>query len=124
MLKKLKHVTRSKMGWALASLHAVWFVAQIANMGPPDPKLAAEMEAGVQWAGTTLLAGRLFHFTYEAIGMKVLMLVDLPSMIAMIPVELAVSPFARWLEMSLFVRSYCDAGILLMGATVQWLLVG
>lgn len=112
------------MAWLLASLHAVWFVLAIANMSPPAPGLGQYPDRG-GWSSATLLAGRPFHFHYESVALKVLITVDLPAMIAVVPVALLTVPFSNLFRLlGSWTNSYLVAGILLACATCQWILAG
>jgi hypothetical protein len=69
------------VAWVLVCLHASWFLIAIANMSPPAPGLGEFLDGG-GWSSATLFAGRPFHFHYESMVMKLLVLVDFPSMLA------------------------------------------
>jgi hypothetical protein len=111
------------MGWFLACLHAAWFFLAIANMSPPSPGLGEFLDNG-GGSSATLLAGRPFHFHYESLLLKLIILVDLPSLLAMIPFSLLVLPLSKLFHLSFYHCSYSSAALLLFGASCQWLLVG
>jgi hypothetical protein len=119
----VRDVRRSRIAWLLACVHAVWFVLAIANMSPPSPALGDFLDHG-GWSSATLFAGRPFHFHYESAGLKLLMLLDLPSTMAMIPPGILIGLFAKTLGLHFFERSYLDAGLMLLASTLQWLVIG
>lgn len=91
----------------------------VANMSPPSPGLNKLFDADA-----ALFAGRPFHFAYEALPLKVLTLLDMPSMVAAIPVGILVSPLLGAIHVGSFVGSYVAALIELLVASCQWLAVG
>lgn len=119
----LRECRRSRIAWLLATLHAAWFILAIANMSPPSPGLGEFLDSG-GWSSATLLAGRPFHYEYEALALKLLILADLPSMLAILPVSLLLAPVSKVVGSGFYSNSYLSAGLMLMGATCQWLLAG
>jgi len=117
----LKDSARGRLGWLVVCLHAAWFFLAIANMSPPAPGLAKFLDQG-GWSSATLLAGRPFHFEYESLFLKLLILVDLPSMLAVVPLSLLMFP--AHFHISSYQGSYLSAALLLFAASFQWLLVG
>lgn len=111
------------MAWVLVFLHASWFLIAIANMSPPAPWLGEFLDRG-GWSSAMLFAGRPFHFHYESIVMKLLVLVDFPSMLAALPIELLMSPLMSAVHPGSFIGSYVGALIELVTASCQWLAVG
>jgi len=123
-VKKFVHDSvRSRFAWLLVCLHTAWFLLAIANMSPPAPSFAKFLDSG-GWSSATVFAGRPFHFTYESISLKALLIVDMPSMLAGIPFGLFLAPVEKALQVGSFVGSYVDAVVLLLVATCQWLVVG
>jgi hypothetical protein len=82
-------------------------------MSPPSPGFASSLEHG-GWSSAALFAGRPFHLVYESISLQLLILGDLPSMIASIPAALLLFPFNTALHVGLYKGSYEDAAILLL----------
>src|SRR5579864_1985923 len=119
----LRGSTRSRFGWLLVYLHAAWFFLAVANMSPPAPGLGAFFDQG-GGSSATLLAGRPFHFEYESLFLKLLILVDIPAMLAEVPLGLALLPFWKSFHIGFYLGSYLSAAVLLFGASCQWLLVG
>ena len=113
----------SRLGWLLASVHASWFFLAIANMAPPNRAFAQFLE-GVQWSSSTLFAGRPFHFVYESMYLRLLFLVDLPAMLAQLPLIAVLYPLHAVVHPSLRTRSYISAALLLVFATGQWMAMG
>ena len=114
---------KSRIACLLACLHISWFVLAIANMSPPSPALGGFLDQG-GGSSATLLAGRPFHFHYESLELKLLVLADLPSSLAMIPVSLPIAILLKALGFGFYSDSYVTAILVLVGATCQWLLVG
>ena len=123
-IPKFIHVSlRSRMAWLFVCLHAAWFLLAIANMSPPAPGFADFLDKG-GWSSATVLSVRPFHFTYESIFLKVLILVDMPSMLASLPFGFLLAPAEKALHVGSFLGSYVDAVLLLLIATCQWLAIG
>jgi hypothetical protein len=119
----LAEASRSRLAWLLVFLQAAWFLLAIANMSPPSPGLANYIEHG-GWSSATILAGRPFHYHYESLSLQILVLFDLPSWLASIPVAFLVLPFFKIFHPGLYERSYVDAGIFLAVSSLQWLTIG
>ncbi len=114
---------RSRLGWILVCLHAAWFFLAIANMSPPSRAFAKWLES-LSWSDMTLFAGRPFHFYYESLAMKLLILADSPAEIAEIPADLLAMPLLKPFHMDLYSGSYVDALLMLLLASLQWLAFG
>jgi hypothetical protein len=95
----------------------------IANMSPPSPQLAGFLDEG-GWSSATVLAGRPFHFAYESNLLKSLFVVDLPSALATIPLNLVVAAFLKVFHVGSFVGSYFGAGLMFLAGTFEWLALG
>jgi hypothetical protein len=107
-------------------LHASIYVLCIANMSPPDREFADSLDrlyASGGGSSATVFAGRPFHFNYESIPLKLVMLVDVPAAIGAGASGYAVQS-ALWFEPRLYVQSWLDACGLLVVASMQWLLMG
>jgi hypothetical protein len=107
----------------LVCLHAAWFFLAIANMSSPAPGLGRVFDQG-GGSSATLLAGRPFHLEYESLFLKLLILVDIPSTIAMVPLSFLLPLVTTGFHLGFYQGSYLSAAILLFGASCQWLLVG
>lgn len=124
---KFRHVlaeaSRSRLALLLSILHASCFLLAIANMSPPSHEVANFIE---QSSGSTvaILAGRPFHFAYASLFLQLLTLLDLPSMLASIPVGLLLSPLLKLFHVGLYEGSYIGAGIQIAMGSLQWLFVG
>jgi hypothetical protein len=116
-------IARSPVAWFFASLHAAWFLLAVANMSPPSPALGTFLES-VQGATTTLFAGRPFHFHYESIVLQMLISADLPAAFVEVLLALLALPLLKMVRLSLYSASYVGAGLLFLGATCQWLMIG
>jgi hypothetical protein len=118
---------RSRVGWLLAALHAAWFFLAVANMSPPSTDFVKFLERFPGFS-TTLFAGRPFHYAYESPLLQLLLLIDVPAALALLPVSLALSllwlPFARFAHPSLSGSSYVGAALVLLAATCQWVTIG
>ena len=93
------------------------------HMSPPAPWLGEFLDRG-GWSSATLFAGRPFHFHYESMVMKLLVLVDFPSMLAALPIGSLISPLMSAVHAGSFIGSYVGALIELVTASCQWLAVG
>jgi hypothetical protein len=114
---------QSRLAWLLVFIHAAWFLLAIANMSPPSPGLANYIEHG-GGSSASILAGRPFHYEYESLFSKLLLLSDLPSALASIPVALFLLPLFKLFQVGLYEGSYIGAGILLAMGSLQWLIAG
>src|SRR5262249_32002887 len=104
----LKSCSRSRLGWLLAAIHASWFLLAVVNMGPPSPEFAKFLDSGGH-SSTALFAGRPFHWRYETIFLKVLLLLDVPAVLASIPASLLFDPLLKACHVGLLYRSYAGA---------------
>ena len=114
---------RSRLGWLLAAIHALWLDLGIRSMGPPS-RAAANFLESVQGADWTLFAGRPFHFTYQSWVLKSVLLADLPSMLVASVGDLLLWPISFSRHVGRYEGSYISAGLLFAVATGQWLMVG
>lgn len=119
----LKGCCRSRLAWLCVTIHGAWFFLAIANMSPPSRGLGERIDRG-GYVSATLLAGRPFHYTYESIALKLLVLVDLPSFLVCIPVSLLSTPVHVVIHFGSYVSSYVAAALLLTVSSCQWLAVG
>src|SRR5436189_6345290 len=86
------------------------------RFGLPAPWLGEFLDRG-GWSSATLFAGRPFHFHYESMVMKLLVLVDFPSMLAALPIGLLISPLMSAAHAGSFIGSYVGALIELVTAS-------
>jgi hypothetical protein len=114
---------RSRLAWLLVCLHAAWFLLAIANMSPPSTGFADFLDQG-GLSTATLFAGRPFHFHYESMVLKLLILADMPSALALALLDLVSWPLLMNIHLGRYLASYIAAGFLFLIATCQWLLVG
>ena len=119
----LRRCFQSRCAWLLVVIHGAWFFLAVANMSPSSPELGKWIDRGA-YVSTSLLAGRPFHFAYESIAIKFLVLVDFPSFVASIPLGLLLSPLHQFTHFGAYVGSYVAAAILLLMASFQWLVTG
>ena len=71
-----------------------------------------------------MFAGRAFHFTYQSVDLKALVVADLPAGMVQLPLGLLLSPIIKILHIGTYAASYVGAAILFILATCQWLVVG
>jgi hypothetical protein len=118
-----RECVRSRLGWILASIHAMWLALGIRSMGPPSRGAASLLDSldGADW---TLLAGRPFHFTYQSWVLKSVFLADLPAMLVASLTDLLLWPVSIVTHIGRYEGSYIAAGLLFVVATGQWLIVG
>ena len=113
---------QSRLAWLIACVHAAWFFVAIANMAPPSHAFADFLDSG-GGSSAAVFAGRPFHFTYESVPLKVLILADLPSMLVGSALGFLEGLF-KTIHLNLYVASYFGAALLLVIATCQWLVIG
>jgi len=111
------------MAWVFACLHAAWFFAAIASMGPASG-VAAQFRDTLEGADFTVFTGRFFHFYYEPKIVKSLIFADLPAGLAASLAELLVSPLTRLAHLGTYEASYIAAAELLLAGSFQWLVIG
>jgi hypothetical protein len=114
---------RSRLGWLLAATHAIWLSLGIRSMGPPS-RAASDLLDSLQGADWTLFAGRPFHFTYQSLVLKSVLLADLPAMLVASLADLLSWPLLFITHVGRYEGSYLAAGLLFVVATGQWLIVG
>ncbi len=122
IVRLFRESVRSRLGWALAAIHALWFYLGILSMGPPSRTAAIFLD--VQGADWTMFAGRPFHFHYQLWVLKSLVLADLPSMLVVSVGSLLIMPLKLTGHIDTYTGSYIGAGLLFVVATGQWLVVG
>jgi hypothetical protein len=118
-----RECVRSRLGWILAAIHAMWLALGIRSIGPPSRSAANFLDSS-QGADWTLLAGRPFHFTYQSWILKSVFLADLPAMLVASLTDLLVWPVSFVTHVGIYEGSYIAAGLLFVVATGQWLIVG
>jgi hypothetical protein len=118
-----RECTSSRLGWLFACLHVAWFFLAIANMSPPPPALADFLDKGGS-STAAIFAGRPFHYHYESALLQVLVLADFPSKLVEALLGLVSFPLLMNVHLDHFLGSYLGAGLLLLIATFQWLVVG
>ena len=101
---------------------SVVFVA-IANMSPPSRQLAQFLDQG-GWSSASILAGRPFHYYCESNLLKCLFVVDLPSMVAAIPLDFVAAALLKVFRVGILVWSYFGAALMLLAGTFEWLTLG
>lgn len=114
---------RSRLGWLLAAVHALWLDLGIRSMGPPS-RAAANLLDSLQGSDWTLFAGRPFHFTYQSWVLKSVLLVDLPAMLVASLADPLSWPVSFVTHVGRYEGSNIAAGLLFVVATGQWLMVG
>jgi hypothetical protein len=123
VIRSFRASVRSRLGWLLAAIHALWFYLGILSMGPPS-RAAANFLDSLQGADWTLFAGRPFHFTYQSWVLKSVLLADMPSTLVVSAGDLLLWPLWLIKHIDTYGRSYIAAGLLFVVATGQWLMVG
>src|SRR5258707_3601978 len=123
VVEGFRECTSSRLGWLFVCLHAAWFFLAIANMSPPSPALADFLDKGGS-STATIFAGRPFHFHYESALLQLLVLADVPSMLVEALLGLVSFPLLMNVRLGHYLGSYLGAGLLLLIATFQWLVLG
>lgn len=115
---------RSRVGWLLVVIH---FCLLVYDFSQQD-KIPADAERGglIPSAGEVIIAERFIHWHYEPLLLKVIVLLDLPSLIVTGYISTPFVALAARLfpQPSLHFESWIVAVILLFGTSVQWLLIG
>src|SRR5215467_3337905 len=106
--KSIRDAAKSRIAWLLACLHGMAFLVAVANMSPPSPGLGTFLDGG-GGSSATLLAGRPFHFEYESLLLRSLVLLDLPATVAMIPVSFALVSVLKVCGFGFYAFSYVTA---------------
>jgi hypothetical protein len=114
---------RSPVGWVFLTFHAVWFFVAVMAMGPPSRSAAQFWDSfvGADWV---IFAGRPFHFYYEPLIVKSLLVADLPANVVAAMADLCVSPLWRVFHLGTYEASYVAAGKWLLVGSLQWLAIG
>jgi hypothetical protein len=112
---------RKHLGLVLAEIHLIWFLAVVATLcRRPHAEISFLPDGS---SSATLFAGRPFHFEYESVIVKLLMLADIPAALVVGLLEYCSASLLRsWA--SDYARSYIDAGLLLFAGTMQWTVIG
>jgi hypothetical protein len=130
MIQAIRQYWKNWTGLSLALIHAITLTGLILAKNPlPLPEPAAppcppEAFCFDVWennfAGTSIIAGRLFHFSYENTLFQVLMLIDLPGQIAGLLLLLPVQS----MSLSKLTTSYLVGLNWLVFGSIQWWLMG
>jgi hypothetical protein len=119
----LADAERSRLAWVLVLLHAAWFLLTIANMHPPSREFANYLD-GTTGSTATIFAGRSFHYHYESLSLQLLMLFDLPSWLASVPIGLFLTPALNVLHVGTYADPYVAAVVVFLMSSLQWLIIG
>src|SRR5215813_7037609 len=103
----------SRVAWLLACLHGMAFFLAIANMSAPSPGLGRFLDHG-GGSSATLLAGRPFHFVYESLLLRWIVVLDLPATLFMILVNFVLLVVAIILSEGFYEFSYVTAATTLV----------
>jgi hypothetical protein len=117
----VRRVVASRTGLLLAFVHFCLVVYGFAQKQPVE--LGGDGPFDItRAAGVSVIAGRAFHWHYESTLLKIIFLLDLPGALLALLMSL---PFALVFSgASTAVQSWIGAVILLIGTSIQWLLVG
>jgi hypothetical protein len=117
----VRRVAGNRTGLLLAFVHFCLVVYGFAQKEPVE--LGGDGPFDItRHAGVSIIAGRAFHWYYESTLLKVIFLFDLPGRLLALLMNL---PFALvFYGASIQVQSWITAVILLIGTSIQWLLVG
>lgn len=119
----MKYFWRRHLPWLFGAIHVSWFFLCLHAKGPPE-KPTPFLDEPIVYSSANLIAGRSFHFTYENIPTKLLLLGDMPAMLLATPAILLISPLLRAANQSEFEASYHLAAVILISGTLQWMLLG
>ena len=125
ILQFLKRVASSRVGHILLVVHLSLVVFDFAQKTPVSRAENNRVhEAGEILSSSVLLAGRGFHYHYESPLLKLLILVDLPGLLLGLIVGLMLIPINSVAPLGAYDESWVAAGILLLGTSIQWQMVG
>ena len=114
----------SRVGWILVLFHLCLLIYCFAQKGtiPAD----TSHDSFLANSTTSIIAGRGFHLAYESLLLKAIVLLDLPGLIVtgLISVPVAVLATKLFPRPSFYTESWKAAVILMVGTSIQWLLVG
>lgn len=124
MLSTVFERPRMLMAISLGALHAITLTMAILAKEPlpswePCPSLGLCIEPGSA-AGETLVANRVFHFHYEDLLTKSLMVADMPALCAG---DILLLPFTILFPLDSVVISYLQAASWVVFGSLQWVLI-
>ena len=122
MWSSIRGIFTNRIGWFLAVVHLCLTVYDFAQKSPLNYDLN-NCEPPPNFAGHYLIAGRYFHFTNESLIHQVTILLDFPSLIVSGLVMIPIS-FLFPTNLCVYTESWIFAFVLLMVASLQWLIVG
>jgi hypothetical protein len=117
LLQFLRRVASSRLGQFLFVAHLVIIVYEFAQK---SAAAYADTPCVVEPSSAVFVAGRAYHWHYESTLLKIVTLLDFPALILGALVSKLLSP----LKLCAFTSSWVEAFLVLMFASIQWLLVG
>jgi hypothetical protein len=117
VLRFMRHVASSRVGLFFVVAHMLFIVYEFAQK---PGATYADTPCAVEWSSKSFIAGRDYHWAYESTPLKVVSLLDLPALLLGGLTSELLSP----LELCSFTRSWVNAILYLVFASIQWLLVG
>lgn len=124
-LHYLKRVASSRVGYVLLILHLSLLVYDFADK---KPVVRAEnnrvIEKGERRESAVLLAGRMFHYTYESPLLKFLIFVDLPGIFLTLLLNIVLLPVLYFIPLGEYDASWVAAALFLLGTSIQWQFIG
>jgi hypothetical protein len=125
ILQSLKRVVSSRVGHVLLILHLSLVVFEFTQKNPVSRAESNRVyEAREMTESATLLAGRVFHYHYESPLLKFLIFVDMPGIALSFFLGLVLVPINYIAPLGEYDASWAVAGILLIGTSTQWQLIG
>ena len=126
MFHALKKMTvRNRVGHLLVVAHLIVSICLFVGKPTVNREAANSSSNEGSLTASTLLAGRSFHYNYESVFFKTLLVLDAPGLF----LGLLVATFSVWLIQLFFPfgaydQSWLVALLLLIATSLQWLVVG
>jgi uncharacterized protein YceK len=113
-----KRIFISRLGLLLAITHLIIVIYEFAQNNPlSDMPCEGEKFSGAGWS---LIAGRSFHWENESLLLQLVTLLDLPAIFIADTVLILFSS----LNLCRYTKSWVEAILILVFASLQWLLIG
>ena len=116
----------SLLGLALGLLHCallVFFAASRPDIGPPPRATSPATDfvfVDPYHSSGSVIAGRFFHFAHEPLPLKIVYLLDFPSLL----ISAGISFLTRAAGIGLYANSWVDGISWLLLGSLQWLWFG
>lgn len=121
--RMLRAVAGSRLGHIFCVLHLILLLLFFISQDPVPRDLNNDQVS--KYSSSVLMAGRGFHYHYEPVELKILILLDAPGILLSVFLSLLLLPVALLLPpLGEYDGSWVAAAIIFVGTSTQWLLVG